>query len=126
VVEDEAPLLTLLRYNLEKQGFRVEEAADGQEALTYCRAHRPDVILLDWNMPVMNGLDATRAIRAQEAPGRHVPIVAMTANVDQGAIERCLQAGMDAFMPKPIRLQELNRIVGDWLPARRAASPRGR
>ena len=59
VVEDEAALATMLRYNLEKQGFRVEEAADGQEALTRIAETQPDLVLLDWMLPAMSGLEAS-------------------------------------------------------------------
>ena len=63
VVEDEAALATMLRYNLEKQGFRVEEAADGQEALTRIAETQPDLVLLDWMLPVMSGIEVCRQIR---------------------------------------------------------------
>jgi PAS domain S-box-containing protein len=126
VAEDNAVSQLLVAEMLKRLGCQVDVVGNGEEAVHAAAARDYDLVFMDFHMPVMNGLDATRAIRAQEAPGRHVPIVAMTAAALQGDIERCLQAGMDAFMPKPIRLQELNRIVGDWLPARRAASPRGR
>jgi len=60
IVEDEAPLLTLLRYNLEKQGFRVDEAADGQEALLRVAEARPDIMLLDWMLPALSGIEVCR------------------------------------------------------------------
>ena len=63
VVEDEAALATMLRYNLEKQGYRVEEAADGQEALTRIAETQPDLVLLDWMLPQMSGLEVCRQIR---------------------------------------------------------------
>ena len=67
VVEDEAPLLTLLRYNLEKGGFRVEEAADGQEALLRLSEAKPDLVLLDWMLPALSGLEVCRQIRRRPA-----------------------------------------------------------
>ncbi len=67
VVEDEAALATMLRYNLEKQGFRVEEAADGQEALTRIAETQPDLVLLDWMLPVMSGIEVCRQIRRRPA-----------------------------------------------------------
>ena len=63
VVEDEAALATMLRYNLEKQGFRVEEAADGQEALTRIAENQPDLVLLDWMLPALSGIEVCRQIR---------------------------------------------------------------
>ncbi len=68
VVEDEAPLMTLLRYNLEKQGFRVEEAADGQEALLRVAEARPDLILLDWMLPALSGIEVCRQLRRSLRP----------------------------------------------------------
>ena len=59
VVEDEAAIATMLRYNLEKQGYRVSEASDGQEALTRIQEQQPDIVLLDWMLPLMSGIDAT-------------------------------------------------------------------
>ena len=68
VVEDEAALATMLRYNLEKQGFRVEEAGDGQEALTRIAETQPDLVLLDWMLPVMSGIEVCRQIRRKADP----------------------------------------------------------
>ena len=70
VVEDEAALATMLRYNLEKQGFRVEEAADGQEALTRIAEAQPDLVLLDWMLPVMSGIEVCRQIRRRADDAR--------------------------------------------------------
>ena len=67
VVEDEASLVTMLRYNLEKQGFRVDEAADGQEALTRIAETQPDLVLLDWMLPVVSGIEVCRQIRRRPA-----------------------------------------------------------
>ena len=70
VVEDEAALATMLRYNLEKQGFRVEEAGDGQEALTRIAETQPDLVLLDWMLPVMSGIEVCRQIRRKAVDPR--------------------------------------------------------
>ena len=67
VVEDEAALVTMLRYNLEKQGVRVEEAGDGQEALTRIAEMQPDLVLLDWMLPVLSGIEVCRQIRRRSA-----------------------------------------------------------
>ena len=63
VVEDEAAIATMLRYNLEKQGYRVSEACDGQEALTRISEQQPDIVLLDWMLPLMSGIEVCRQIR---------------------------------------------------------------
>ena len=74
VVEDEASLATMLRYNLERQGFRVEEAVDGQEALTRIAEAVPDIVLLDWMLPVMSGIEVCRQIRRRPAT-RDLPVI---------------------------------------------------
>ncbi len=86
VVEDEAALATMLRYNLEKQGFRVEEAVDGQEALTRIAEAVPDIVLLDWMLPVMSGIEVCRQIRRRPAT-RDLPVIMVTARTeDQDAV----------------------------------------
>ncbi len=93
---------------LERKGARVTVAANGLEALEKHAAQRFDVILMDVQMPEMDGLAATRALRAREAvSGTHTPIVALTAHAMQGDRERCLAAGMDDYLTKPVRPQEL-------------------
>src|SRR3954468_1256012 len=81
VVEDEPALATMLRYNLEKQGFRVEEATDGQEALTRIAEERPDLVLLDWMLPVMSGIEVCRQIRRRPET-RTLPVIMVTARVE--------------------------------------------
>ncbi|MHB0957876.1 MAG: hybrid sensor histidine kinase/response regulator [Pirellulaceae bacterium] len=93
---------------LQEQGHHVTVAHNGREAVAAFEAERFDVILMDVQMPEMDGLEATAAIRRREAStGRRVPIVAMTAYALKGDRERCLQAGMDGYVAKPIRAQEL-------------------
>src|SRR5205823_8662975 len=88
VVEDEAALVTMLRYNLEKQGFRVEEAVDGQEALTRIAEAQPVLVLLDWMLPVMSGIEVCRQIR-RGTRGRDLPVIMVTARTeDQDAVDR--------------------------------------
>src|SRR5690349_24448074 len=74
VVEDEAALVTMLRYNLEKNGFRVEEAGDGEEALMRIAETQPDLVLLDWMLPVMSGIEVCRQIRRRPA-SRDLPVI---------------------------------------------------
>ncbi len=106
VVEDEAPLLTLLRYNLEKQGFRVEEAADGQEALMRVAEGKPDLILLDWMLPALSGLEVCRQIRRRPAT-RDLPIIMVTARTEDQDAVRALDTGADDYIAKPFAMEAL-------------------
>ena len=106
VVEDEAPLLTLLRYNLEKQGFRVEEAADGQEALLRVAETQPDLILLDWMLPALSGLEVCRQIRRRPAT-RDLPIIMVTARTEDQDAVRALDMGADDYIAKPYAMEAL-------------------
>jgi signal transduction histidine kinase/DNA-binding response OmpR family regulator/HPt (histidine-containing phosphotransfer) domain-containing protein len=100
---------------LEKLGFRVDVAANGREALEALAAMRYDLVLMDCQMPEMDGFEATRSLRIKEGGGRMTPIVAMTANAMEGDRERCLEAGMDGYLPKPVRAADLAAAVGQWL-----------
>jgi CheY-like chemotaxis protein len=89
-------------------GHRVTVAGNGREAADSIRRQRFDVVLMDVQMPVMSGLEATKEIRrAEQISGAHVPIIAMTAHAMKGDRERCLECGMDSYVSKPIRRQEL-------------------
>ncbi|MBM4089314.1 MAG: response regulator [Planctomycetes bacterium] len=97
---------------LEKRGHAVVVADNGREALAAFERQTFDVVLMDVQMPEMDGLEATAAIRAQEkSTGRHVPIIAMTAAAMKGDREKCLEAGMDHYVSKPLRPDELYEIV---------------
>jgi two-component system, OmpR family, phosphate regulon response regulator PhoB len=106
VVEDEVPLLTLLRYNLEKQGFRVEEAADGQEALVRVAEQRPDLVLLDWMLPSLSGIEVCRQIRRRAAT-RDLPIIMVTARTEDQDAVRALDTGADDYITKPFAMESL-------------------
>jgi two-component system, sensor histidine kinase and response regulator len=92
---------------LQDRGHRVEIAGDGQEAVDLTAQNHYDVILMDVQMPGMNGLEATAAIRKREYGGRRVPIIAMTAHAMKGDREQCLAAGMDGYLSKPINGREM-------------------
>jgi CheY-like chemotaxis protein len=97
---------------LEKLGHRVAVARDGRETLAAWRGRPFDVILMDVQMPEMDGLEATAAIRAAEAgTGRHTPVVALTAHAMVGHRERCLAAGMDDYLTKPVQPDDLARAL---------------
>ena len=84
VVEDERDLTTLLRYNLEKEGYRVAEAHDGEEALLMLNEERPDLVLLDWMMPETNGYELLRRLRKEEVTAR-LPVIMVTAKTEEGS-----------------------------------------
>jgi two-component system sensor histidine kinase/response regulator len=97
---------------LEQQGHSVPVAANGELALSALEKERFDLILMDVQMPVMTGLEAVAAIRKQErATGAHIPIIALTAHAMNGDRERCLDAGMDSYLAKPIRARELLKSI---------------
>jgi len=106
VVEDEVSLATMLRYNLEKQGFRVEEAGDGQEALTRIAEVRPDLVLLDWMLPVMSGIEVCRQIRRGPTT-RDLPVIMVTARTEEQDAVRGLNTGADDYVTKPFSIDGL-------------------
>jgi signal transduction histidine kinase/CheY-like chemotaxis protein len=119
LVEDNPVNLGVVKKVLSKLGLRCETAADGSEALAQCRRQRFDLILMDCQMPVMDGYEATRQIRElDEAQGRPpTTIVAMTANAMAGDREKCIAAGMDDYLAKPVGLGQLRKCVANWLGA---------
>ena len=100
---------------LEKAGCRAERVANGRQAVDRAVAEAFDLILMDVEMPDMDGLEATAAIRRKETDKRRTPIVAMTANAMAGDREKCLAAGMDDYLSKPLRLEDLNGMLARWL-----------
>ena len=114
VAEDNATNQLVAKGLLEACGCEVTVVTDGQAAVDAWARGRYDAILMDCNMPGMDGLEATRQIRAQEAPGVRLPIVAMTANVDAELIEQCYAAGMDDALPKPMQLRTVRQLLARW------------
>ena len=106
VVEDENALVTLLRYNLEREGFQVIEAGDGEEALLLAREQRPDLILLDWMLPLLSGIEVCRQLRRLPET-RSVPIIMLTARGEEGDKLRGLDSGADDYVTKPFSPSEL-------------------
>ncbi len=106
VVEDESGLVELLRYNLERAGFAVAVARDGEEAMAAIGEARPDLVLLDWMLPLMSGIEVCRQIRRQ-APTANLPIIMLTARGEEGDRVRGLDAGADDYIAKPFSPTEL-------------------
>jgi len=114
VVDDSKVIRKVARHILESLGFRVAEAADGAEALDQCRAEAPDAVLLDWNMPVMNGIDFLRALGAETLPSRPKVVFCTTEN-GMNYIRAALDAGADEYVMKPFDRETLEsklQIVG--------------
>ena len=121
-VDDNDINLQVVQEILEDVGLQVSTAADGAQAVAMVRALRYDLVLMDMQMPVMDGLEATRAIRALADHG-NLPIVAMTANAMAQDRQRCLDAGMNDFVAKPIEPDRLFDVLRQWLRPLAAALP---
>ena len=106
VVEDEAPLITLLRYNLEEAGFDVDEATDGEEALISVQERRPDLVVLDWMLPVVSGIEVCRQFRRRRET-RELPVIMLTARSEETDRIRGLDSGADDYLTKPFSPKEL-------------------
>jgi signal transduction histidine kinase/DNA-binding response OmpR family regulator len=116
VAEDNPVNQIVIESLLRRRGVEVDLVADGQQALARLDPQLHDAVFMDCQMPNLDGYEATARIRAGEPPGRHVPIVAMTAHAFAGDRERCLRAGMDDYLGKPIRSEDLDRTLERWLP----------
>jgi two-component system phosphate regulon response regulator PhoB len=110
VVEDEEALATLLDYNLEKEGFRVERAADGEEGLLKVEEETPDLILLDWMLPKVSGVEVCRQLRTRPET-RRTPILMLTARGEETDKVRGLDTGADDYVVKPFAMSELTARI---------------
>jgi two-component system, OmpR family, phosphate regulon response regulator PhoB len=119
IVEDEEPLTMLLRYNLEAQGYAVETAARGDEAEIKLAENPPDLVVLDWMLPGLSGIELCRRLRVRPATAR-LPIIMLTARGEEGERVRGLSVGADDYIVKPFSLPELVARIAALL---RRASP---
>lgn len=106
VVEDEDALATLLDYNLDKEGFRVARAADGEEALLRLEEEGPDLVILDWMLPKVSGVEVCRQMRARPET-RRTPVIMLTARGEEADKVRGLDTGADDYVVKPFAMSEL-------------------
>ena len=111
LVEDTVVNQWVVRRMLTAMGFDVDVVGDGRAAVEAWRRSRPDVILMDLHLPILDGAEATRQIRAMERGNRRVPILALTAAAMPAEVEQCLTAGMDAHVAKPVRQEELHTAI---------------
>ncbi|MCI3134264.1 phosphate regulon transcriptional regulator PhoB [Phenylobacterium aquaticum] len=110
VVEDEDALSTLLQYNLDKEGYDVVVASDGEEALTLASERLPDLIVLDWMLPKVSGIEVCRRLR-QRTESRNVPIIMLTARSEESDRIRGLDTGADDYVVKPFAMSELSARI---------------
>ncbi len=115
LVEDNQTNQMLMSAILKKQGLTFDIARDGVEAVEAVQHKEYDLVLMDENMPNMNGIEATRHIRKLAYIGESLPIIALTANAMTGDRERFLRAGMNEYLAKPLNLRELKRVLRKFL-----------
>jgi len=111
IAEDSLDTRIMLKRAFELKGYSVVEAADGNEALEAIHETHPNLIVIDLNMPVVDGLEAIKKIRNLEAPGEQVPIVAITAFDVYGMKEAALETGCNSYLSKPLDMEELDRAL---------------
>ena len=109
--DDDADILSLLAIRLERAGFRVAQASDGEQALSLARALRPDVLVLDVMMPRLSGTEVLGALRS-DASTAAIRVVLLSARAQQADVDRGLDAGADAYLAKPFQAPELIEVVG--------------
>lgn len=106
IVEDETAIVTLLRYNLEREGFRVYSTGDGEEAITMVKEYKPDIIVLDWMLPSMSGIEVCKQLRWNPET-KSTPIIMLSARGEEGDRIRGLDSGADDYLTKPFSPAEL-------------------
>ncbi|HEU0253043.1 MAG TPA: response regulator, partial [Pyrinomonadaceae bacterium] len=111
VAEDSTDTRIMLKRAFELKGYRVFEAEDGKQALEIAKRHRPSLIIIDLNMPVLDGLETVRNFRKLEGNGDRIPIVAITAYDVYGMEEAALETGCNTYLSKPLDLGELDRTL---------------
>ena len=114
IVEDDPKSLTLVRDLLQVSGYSTIEATDGKLGIELARTKKPDLILMDIQMPEIDGLEATRILK-MDTTTRNIPIIALTAFAMKGDKERVLEAGCDGYLIKPIDIKELLKTVTEYL-----------
>ena len=115
VAEDNPLNMLLISEVLGKMGLEVLQAGNGEESVAMLMQHGPAMIFMDVNMPVMDGYTATEKIRRLPHPYCDIPVIALTADAMEEDKERCLKAGMNAFVSKPFQIKEIESILKDYL-----------
>lgn len=115
IVEDNVINQKVATKMLERMHIASDIVENGAEAVTALKNFHYDLVLMDLQMPVMDGLEATRQIRAMEGTEKHTTIIALTANVMSGDREQCLEAGMDDYLSKPMKQEDLEQMINKWI-----------
>ncbi|HYG60181.1 MAG TPA: response regulator [Symbiobacteriaceae bacterium] len=115
VAEDDLDIARLVQFQLQFNGFQVTHAPDGSEALKAARKDPPDLILVDWMMPVMDGLQTVKALKG-DPELKHIPVILMTARAQGHDIEAGMRAGAAAYLVKPFPLEQLVSTIAEVLP----------
>lgn len=123
IVDDNPVNQRVVLRQLGRLGFEADAVSDGIEAVLALDRAGYDLVLMDCQMPEMDGFEATREIRTREEGRRHVPIIALTANANNAARAECIAAGMDDYLTKPVVDSELQRVLQQWLPVGERADP---
>lgn len=114
LVEDNEMNLDMLSRRLSRRGFEIVIAMDGAQGVEVAKSERPDLILMDMSLPVMDGWEATRRLKS-DPQVQHIPIIALTAHAISGDRERCLAAGCDEYESKPVKFPRLLAKIGQML-----------
>ena len=114
IVEDEPKNMKLLRDLLQRFGYEILEASDGEQGVKSAGEKMPDLILMDIMMPKMDGLEATRIIKADNKT-RHIPVIALTSYAMKGDREKTIEAGCDGYIAKPIDIKEVLKTIETYL-----------
>lgn len=114
VAEDDLDIARLVQFQLQFSGYEVTMAPDGSEALKSAHKDPPDIILVDWMMPVMDGLQTVKALKADPAL-QHIPVILMTARAQGHDIQAGMAAGASAYLVKPFPLEQLISTIGEVL-----------
>jgi len=121
IVEDNPLNMRLIEMTLRLKGYELLKATDGEEALNMAIREKPDLIIMDLNLPKVSGLEVTKELRQMPA-FNHIPIIAVTAHAMKGDMKKIIEAGCDAYLPKPINTHQLPRVVAEMLRQRQKNS----